>query len=108
MNNISYTDYNKTGDYHVRVAITGKIVTVSGIIFGKGTAGYVTEVILPTPFGFVPNDSEYIANAVIFYARNQQTGAIQQMRAGGNFFIYRETAMTNGQPYAFGFSYCID
>ena len=99
----NYTDYNSTGDYHVRVCVLGKMVVVSGEIIGTGTAGYLNEVPLPSPFAVY---EEGPANAVVFFARNQATGAIQQLRVGGDFKIYREAAMTNGQWYAFGFSYC--
>lgn len=64
------------------------------------------EVTFPTPAFFVDGNMEYASNAVVFTARNQQTGAYQQMRVGGAFRIYRESSMTNGQPYAFAFSYC--
>lgn len=101
----NYTDYNSNGNYHVRVVQLGKMVIVSGEVFGKGTEGYITDIPLPTPFGY-DGGSELLANAIIFYARNQSTGAIQQMRTGASHYIYREAAMTNGQPYSFAFSYC--
>lgn len=101
----NYTDYNSNGNYHIRVSQLGKMVIVSGEVFGTGTAGYITDIALPTPFGY-DGGSELMANAVIFYARNQTTGAIQQMRTGADHYIYREAAMTNGQAYSFAFSYC--
>ena len=102
----NYTDYNSTGKYHIRVCVMGKIVVVSGVIFGTGQAEYLNEVNLPTPAYYTNGNTEYIANAVIFNARNQTTGAVQQMRVGGDFKIYLEATMTLNQPYAFGFSYC--
>lgn len=101
----NYRDYDSNGNYHVRVSQLDKMVIVSGEVFGKGTEGYITDIALPTPFGY-DGGSELMANAIIFYARNQSTGAIQQMRTGADHYIYREAAMTNGQAYSFAFSYC--
>lgn len=102
----NYTDYNSTGDYHVRVCVLGKMVVVSGEVVGTGAAGYIDAINLPSPFAYDANQEVGQANAVVFLARNQATGAYQQIHCGGNFKIYRESGMTNGQWYSFGFSYC--
>ena len=98
----NYTDYVEN-DYQIRVARLGKMVVVSGIIYGTGTAEYCGPS-LPSPAMY--NDGVVNANAVVFYARNQLTGTVIQLRCGGNFRIYREASMTNGVQYAFGFAYC--
>lgn len=83
----------------------GKMITVSGEVFGTGTNEYLDAINLPAPFGY-DGSAEYVANAVCFLARNQSTGAYEQMRVGGNFKIYLNASMTVGVAYAFGFSYC--
>ena len=99
----NYSDYFKENDYAIRIATTGKMVVVSGVVFGTGTAGYI-PLSLPIPANY--NDPATLTNAIIFYARNQSTGAIVQMRCGGSFSIYREASLTNGQQYSFAFAYC--
>ena len=98
----NYTDYIKANDYVIRVARVGKMVTVSGVIYGTGTAGYL-DLKLPTmAFG----DGTILANAIVFMARNQTTGNVIQLRCGGTFSIYREASMTSGEQYSFAFAYC--
>ena len=99
----NYTDYNVSNDYNIRVCQLGKMVVVSGIIYGTATAEYCGPS-LPSPAMY--NDGVINSNAVVFHARNQSTGAIVQLRCGGNFRIYREASMTNGVQFAFGFAYC--
>lgn len=101
----NYTDYDLTGKYHIRISQIGKMVTVSGVIFGTGIAEYLTAVPLPTPAKY-DGGSELMGNAVIFYARNQNTGVTKQLRCGSSFYIYLESDMANGAPFAFAFSYC--
>ena len=102
----NYTDYNATGKYHIRVCQSGKMVTVSGEVFGTGSIGYLEDIQLPRPYGYEAGSSELLANAVVFIARNQSNGAYKQMRVGGDFKIYLEADMTSGTVYAFSFSYC--
>lgn len=99
----NYTDYNVSNDYNIRVCQLGKMVVVSGIIYGTATAEYCGPS-LPSPAMY--NDGVINSNAVVFHARNQSTGDIVQLRCGGNFRIYREASMTNGVQFAFGFAYC--
>lgn len=101
----NYTDYDSTGKYHIRISQMGKMVTVSGVIFGTGTSEYLSAVALPTPAKY-DGGSELMGNALIFYARNQNTGATKQLRCGSSYYIYLDSDMASGVPFAFAFSYC--
>lgn len=101
---VTVNDYYVANDYRVRVCQIGKVVVVSGIIYGTGRNEYL-GFSLPT-FSF--NSQEDKANALVFMARNQSNGAYKTLRAGGNFAIYRESDMTAGTVYSFAFSYNSD
>ena len=95
---MSVTDYTVSNDYNIRVVVVGKMVTVSGEIYGKGSStGYITGVPLP--------GSKY-GNAYAFLARDMNTGNFINVRLGSNLFIYRDSNMANGVIYDFTFSYC--
>ena len=98
-NLVNITPCYKENDYNFNICQIGHIVVVSGKITGKGTGGYITDVKLPQP-------AESGVSAVVTRARNIATGAHVDLRAGGEFYIYREAAFTNGEQYAFAFSYC--
>lgn len=101
---VTVEDYVKANDYRIRVCKIGKIVVVSGIIYGTGRNEYL-DFALPI-FSFNSQISE--AGALVFMARNQSTGAYKTLRAGGGFAIYRESDMPSGIIYSFAFSYNSD
>jgi hypothetical protein len=98
-NLVNITPCYKENDYNFNICQIGHIVVVSGKITGKGTGGYITDVKLPQP-------AESGIHAVVTRARNIVTGAHVDLRAGDNFYIYREATFTNGEQYTFAFSYC--
>lgn len=95
------TDYAVENDHNFKVVKLGSTVIVTGVFYGTGVAGYV-NVNLPVPY--TPSG---LGSALVFKARNQNTGDFVDVRCGGSFAIYREAAFTNGVPFAFSFSYAV-